>query len=117
MRIFKDSQPLIIEGEDYGEVRFEVTVCWYLYPQVFILNEDLKRVPSVEKSGFCYPSVPNKLQRDWLFKCLCSYKKFKRTVLLPYFANLRHYQLTGEFSTGQYTQGVEGIKEFKRETK
>lgn len=111
MRIFKDSQELIIDNEDFGAVNFEVIVSWYLFPQVFILNKDLHNLPSVDNQGFCYPSVTNDLQIAWI-KCLFNYKRYKRKVLMPYFANLRYLQLTGNFANGSYSKGITGIKEY-----
>ena len=109
MQIKKDSVKMIIDDHDFGTINFDVCLTWYLYPQVFIENKSLRSIPSVrELDGYCYPSTPNKLQRVWL-RFFFSYSKYKKRVLIPYFANLLYYQIKGEFSNGGQGLGIESL--------
>lgn len=110
MKIKTDSVDLIFDDTNYGAVVFDVCITWYLYPQVFIKNKDLLAIPSVRQDdGYCYPLSPTQLQKEWI-KSFFFYPIFKKKVLIPYFANLRHYQITGRFVNGGQGLGVNSLK-------
>lgn len=104
------------EGTYWATVRFDAVLSWYLYPQVFIKKESYLHLPSViPEDGYCFPSVPNRLQWEWIFRCWFSWSRYKKKVLVPYFANLHHHHLTGRFAGEPYANGIAGIMEYKQE--
>lgn len=117
MKIIKDTIDIIdSDGVFWASVRFEAVISWYLFPLVFIKKSEYMQLPSVSKDGLCWVSVPHKMQIDWFLKCFCSWSRYKRLILLPYFANLHHHYLTGRFANGEYSSGIEGVFEYKKET-
>lgn len=116
MRIITEHIEIIdSNGTFWARVNYKAVICWYLYPQVFILKKEYIGFPSVAENGLCFPSIPNKLQWDWLFKCFLSWRKYKNKILLPYFANLQHYHLVGKFAAGEYSAGILGIEQYMNE--
>lgn len=116
MRIFSDEVEITdSEGVFYARVKFDAVISWYLYPQIFVRKTEYLSIPSVGSDGLCYISIPHKQQKDWFLRCFLSYSRFKRLILLPYFANLHHYFLVGRFANGSYSPGVKGVLEFNSE--
>lgn len=100
------------KGEEIFNTDVTVVLSFWLYPQVFV-NIAYHKYPSVleDYDGLCYPSLPTELQKDWIFKCWFSWKKYKERIIIPYLANLEYYGINGKFATEHYSSGVNGFDE------
>lgn len=78
----------------------DVFLSWYLYPIILVKEKRYLAIPGLlGHQGHAQLYLPHEQQINW-WKCLCSWKRYKRKYVIPFVANMEYRVLEGVFVGG-----------------